>query len=437
VIARPKQLPPEGDWRYWWILAGRGFGKTITAANWARREGLKEPIRFGLVAPTAAVARDTMVEGVTGLLAVFRDHELRDGDREKAWNRSLGELYLANGTIYKTFSSERPDRIAGSQHHKVWCEEVSLWLDANRRSTPDRPTTWTQVMLSTRLSDDPQICLTSTPRPNVLTRELAELLPPRMVQVRGSSFENRANLAESYWDEVVQPLLGSRVGRQEIEAEILLDVEGALWTLGQIEEGRIGEAPDLKRIVVAIDPNVTDTEDSDEAGVIVVGRGLDDKGYVLEDCTIHRGGPHAWAAAAVSALDRWQGDMIVAEKNNGGDMVKITLHTVDPNAPVKLVNASRGKLTRAEPISILYGGDPDGHNPVRVHHVGVFRQLEEEMTTWVPGQPSPNRMDALVWGLTELFIGPKRGGRVLNPNTIGRIPTAGSSMERGGGVAGY
>ena len=204
IIARPKQLPPPGDWTYWWLLSGRGFGKTRTAAEWIIEEATREPMRIALVAPTFADGRDTMVEGVTGLLAALKPHQLRDADRGRAWNRSIGELYLDNGSHLRVFSSEEPDRIRGWQFHRFWGEEVSAWRDANKRSTPENPTTWTNVTIAARLEtadgDHPRGVLTSTPRPNRLTKELDALVPPAMVKVRGSSFENRANLPPSYWE---------------------------------------------------------------------------------------------------------------------------------------------------------------------------------------------------------------------------------------------
>ncbi len=244
-----------------------------------------------------------------------------------------------------------------------------------------------------------------------------------MVKVRSSSFENRANLPESYWEQVIVPLLGKRVGRQEIEAEILTDVEGALWNLAQLESLRVKVAPALERIVVAVDPNVSTEEAANAAGIVVVGLGVDGKAYVLADRTMESGGPRAWARAVTAAYEEFEADRIVAEKNQGGEMVRIVLQTVDPNLPITLVQAAQGKRARAEPVASLYEGDPGAGNPPKVHHVGYFPELEEQMTTWTPGAESPDRMDALVWGLWSLLLRKQKRTTIHVPH--GRISGVG------------
>lgn len=434
VMGRPKQRAPEGKWTYWFLRCGRGFGKTLSVAQWARDRSLERTVRFALVGPTFADVRDTMVEGETGLLNVLKPEELRGGSRERAWNRSLGELYLANGSLFKAFSSEKPDRIRGPQQHYAWCEEVSSWKDAN--VDPNKPeTTWSQVKLSTRLGDkghDPQIAVTSTPKNNRLTLALAKMSAPRMRMVIGSSYENRANLAEAWWQEVVAPLEGTRTGRQEILAEILEDVEGALWTRALLDELRVDAAPDLSQVVVGVDPNASSSEASNEAGIVVAGRGkfAPRHGYVLADRTPDYGGPAVWAQAAVDAYHEFSADLIVAEKNNGGEMVKMVLAGVDPDVPVELVWATRGKRTRAEPISTLYTGSraPDGEVvvPSSMHHVRGedFTELEDQMTTWTPEAESPDRMDALVWAATYLMLGTGGPIPMRTYRTKRRLPTA-------------
>lgn len=409
---RPKQQAPEGDWLFWFMLAGRGFGKTLSAAQWSKGKLLERKIRFSLVAPTFADGRDTMVEGETGLLAVIPAAALLGQSREHAWNRSIGELRLANGSVARIYSSETPNRLRGPQSDAAWCEEVSSWVDAQKPALSEN-STWSNVLFSTRLSDHPQIVITSTPKPNRLTRDLVAM---RNVQlVRGSSYENRGNLSPIWWDLVVKPLEGTRLGRQEINAELLDEVEGALWSREQIERLRVQDAPPMQRIVVAVDPNASSDEAANSAGVIVAGIGAADRrGYVLADRTVVRGGPRAWARAAVDAYHDFDADLIVAEKNNGGEMVEITIHAVDASVPVKLVSASRGKRTRAEPISTLYEGEEGWEtnvhvNQPRVRHAGAFPDLEDEMTTWTPEAESPDRMDALVWALTELMIGAPSG----------------------------
>jgi phage terminase large subunit-like protein len=434
-VGRPKQQPPPLPWTYWFLRAGRGFGKTISAAQWVKDraeqhrgsadyEGIT--CRIALVAPTLQDVRLTMVEGETGLLSILPPSMLRGESRSSAWNRGTCELYLANGTYFQGFSSEAPLRLRGPQHHYAWGEEVSSWIDAKQGNAVD--STFSNLTLGLRLGDYPQAVFTSTPKANKLTKDILAISPSDLALVIGSSYENRDNLSEVWWKTVVAPLEGTRTGRQEIMAEVLEDVEGALWTLAGIDEQRLKGDPhelakSLHRIVVAVDPNVSSDEGSNAAGIIVCGSdgrpGNERKGYVLEDDTIVRGGPRAWAAAAVHAYHEWDADRIVAEKNQGGEMVELTLHTVDPTVPVKLVNASRGKRPRAEPISALYEGSDT--LPPRIFHVGVFPELEEEMTTWTPESESPDRMDALVWGMTELML--KAGGTMKSTVPKGRIAT--------------
>ena len=252
---RPKQHPPDGDWTFWWILAGRGFGKTISASHWVKDRGLESRCRIGVIAPTLGDVRSTCFEGVTGVLSVIPPGALLGQSPSIAWNKSLLELTLANGTIIKGFSSEEPDRLRGPQHHYVWGEEVSSWKDAPHGDSLN--TTFSNMKLGLRLGDRPRAVLTSTPKPNKLTKELAALDASLLALVRGSSYENRVNLPEAYWEAVVAPLEGTRTGRQEIEAEIIEDVEGALWTKAMIDGLRVKEAPPLSRIVVAVDPNTT------------------------------------------------------------------------------------------------------------------------------------------------------------------------------------
>jgi phage terminase large subunit-like protein len=444
-IGRPKQFAPAGNWYAWWVRAGRGFGKTLTFAQWAKEKAVQSRVRIALVAPTFGDVRDTMVEGETGLLSVLPNMALLGQSRSHAWNRSIGELTLANGTKFRAFSSEEPNRIRGPQHHYAWCEEISSFADAGKGDKED--TTWSNVKLSTRLGEFPQIGISSTPKTNALTKELVAMAKAgRLVMTQGSSWENRTNLSDAWWEQVVVPYLGTRLGRQEIEAEILEDVEGALWTRHRIERMRIrvpnmhsiaeyraAGLPSLQRIVVAVDPNASSGEASNSAGVVVVGRGTGTgqarRGYVLEDRTVERGGPRAWATAAVEAYYDWHADRIVPEKNNGGEMVRITIETVDATVPIDPVWASRGKRTRAEPISSLYEGEPDSENPPKVHHVGVFPELEDEMSTWTPEQESPDRMDALVWGLSSLLLG-QGSGQYRSSTPKGRINTSAAEARR-------
>jgi phage terminase large subunit-like protein len=381
--ARPGQRPPAGNWRTWLYKAGRGTGKSRAGVEWVRWQvEACNRRRLALVAPTAADARDVIVEGESGLLAVC-----------PPWNRPLYEpskrrLTWPNGAIATTYSADEPERLRGPQHDSAYCDEIGSWR---------YPDAWDMLMFGLRLGDDPRVLVTATPRPTKLFRSI--LKAPTTVTTGGSTYENRDNLAPQFFEQIVARYEGTRLGRQEIEAELLEDVVGALWQLDRIEALRLAELPPgvtLARVVVAIDPATTSTEGSDETGIVVAAKGSDGRGYVLADRSL-RGSPDAWARAAVDAAHEFRADRVVAEANNGGDMVELTLRTVDRSLPYRKVWASRGKQTRAEPVAALY-------EQGRCHHLGAFPELEAQMTGWVPGQPSPDRMDALVWSLSELLV---------------------------------
>lgn len=379
--ARPEQLAPEGDWNVWLILAGRGWGKTRTGAEWIKSQALANPgTRWAIVAPTFADARDTCVEGDSGILSCL------PSDSVSNWNRSMGELALTNGSRIKCFSADQPDRLRGPQHHGAWCDELAAWR---------YPDAWDQLMFGLRLGTHPQTVVTTTPKPTRLVRELVEREGVSIT--RGNTFDNAANLAPAALAELRARYEGTRLGRQELYAELLTDVEGALWTYDLLEANRVSEAPELVRVVVAIDPAVTSGEDSDETGIVVAGVGTDGHAYIVSDLS-GRFSPDTWATRACSALQQHEGDRIIAEVNNGGDLVERTVRTVWPRAPYRAVRASRGKQTRAEPVAALY-------EQGRVHHVGMFPELEDQLTTWTPDSgKSPDRLDALVWALTELML---------------------------------
>ena len=293
---------------------------------------------------------------------------------------------LPNGSRIKGFSAEEPDRLRGPQHHGAWCDELAAWA---------KPDAWDQLQFGLRLGEHPQTVITTTPRPIPVVRNLIQR--DSTLVTRGSTFENKANLAPSALAELELRYSGTRIGRQELYGEILDDVEGALWTRSMIDDARIqkNELPPLIRIVVAIDPAVTSGENSDDTGIVVAGVTADNHYYVLDDKTCHLS-PEQWARVAVTAYEDWKADRIIAETNNGGDMVELVLRNVSPNIPVTKVTASRGKRVRAEPISALY-------EQGRVHHVGLFGQLEDQMCQWIPDSgDSPDRMDALVWALSQL-----------------------------------
>lgn len=381
-IARPEQLPPLGDWRVWLILAGRGWGKTRTGAELVRqRVESGKWKRVALVAPTSADARDVMVEGESGILACC-------GGRRPVYEPSKRRLTWWNGAIGTTYSADEPDRLRGPQHDGAWCDEPAAWR---------YPATWDQLMFGLRLGSNPQVVATTTPRPTPLIKGLVKL--PTTVVTKGSTYENRANLAPAFMEQIITRYQGTRLGRQELDAEILDDVPGALWQRDLIEQYRVESAPDLVRLVVAVDPSVGDAtaEKIAECGIIVAGIGRNGHGYVLSDVSLHAT-PAEWAKRVVGAYRVHQADRIVAESNNGGEMVRLTIRTVDKNAPVKLVSAQRAKEARAEPVASLY-------EQGRIHHVGTFPELEDQLCTWVPGEgPSPDRLDALVWAFTELMV---------------------------------
>lgn len=380
--ARPNQLPPPGEWRTWLVLAGRGFGKTRTGGEWIRAQVESGRCgRLALVAPTAADARDVMVEGESGILAI-----------SPPWFRPLYEaskrrLTWPNGAIATLYSGEEPDRLRGPQHDGAWADELAAWK---------YPETWDMLMFGLRLGKDPRVVVTTTPKPTKLIKEL--VTATTTVLTKGSTYDNAENLAPAFLEKIIAKYEGTRLGRQELHAEVLDDVEGALWKHSQLDELRVTRYPELKRIVAGVDPATTSEDESAETGIIVAGLGVDGKGYVLDDSSL-KDSPDRWARAAVTAYHKFKADRIIGEANNGGDLVETVIRTVDPKVSYKKVHASRGKLTRAEPIAALY-------EQGKVHHVGVFPYLEDQMCSWLPGQKSPDRMDALVWALTELMLEP-------------------------------
>lgn len=382
--ARPKQLSPDGDWRTWLVLAGRGFGKTRLGVEWVRELAEAHPgWRIALVGRTAADVRDVIVEGESGLLAVCPPWAA------PLYEPSKRRLTWPNGAMATTYSADEPDLLRGPQHHAALADELAAWKRGEE--------TWSNLMFGLRLGQNPQVAVTTTPRPLRLIRELRADRTTRITS--GSTYENRANLARPFLEQIVTKYEGTRLGRQELMGELLEDIPGALWTRKRIDELRLAACPQLKRIVVAIDPAVTSGEDSDETGIVAIGKGEDGHLYVLADETC-RETPLGWATRAVQLLKRLKGDRIVAEVNNGGDLVEATIRTVDNHVPYTAVRASRGKRSRAEPIAALY-------EQGKAHHVGRFDALEDQMCMFTPDgfDGSPDHVDALVWGATELTEG--------------------------------
>ncbi|HEV2263745.1 MAG TPA: terminase family protein [Stellaceae bacterium] len=383
--ARPNQLPPQGDWRVWLLLAGRGFGKTRSGAEFIRaRVEAGRARRVALVGPTASDVRDVMIEGESGLLAIAGD------DFRPRYEPSKRRLTWPNGAVALAFSADEPERLRGPQHDLAWCDELASWRYA---------AAWDNLLLGLRLGGDPRAVVTTTPKPNKLVRDV--LASPGTVVTRGSTFDNAANLAPAFLDSVVRRYRGTRLGRQELEAELLDDLPGALWSRDAIEAARVRAAPDLARVVVAIDPAASSGEGADETGIVVAGLAHDGQVYVLDDLS-GRMSPRAWALKAIAAYKNFAADRIVAEVNNGGDMVEATLRSVQSDAPFRAVRASRGKAVRAEPVAALY-------EQGRVHHVGGLPALEDQLCAFTAdfdraaADTSPDRLDALVWAVTDLM----------------------------------
>ncbi len=376
------------------MLAGRGFGKTRCGAEWLRAQvcgvtplSRGHARRVALVAETAADARDVMVEGESGLLAVHPP-EFRP-----LYQPSKRRLVWPNGARATLYNAVEPDQLRGPQHDLAWADELAKWRYAEA--------TWDQLQFGLRQGPRPRQCVTTTPRPIKTLKSIIE--DPDTVITRGTSTENLANLAPAFIKRIIKRYEGTRLGRQELNGELLEDIPGALWTRARLDELRVAKAPELVRIVVAVDPAAGSAEANDETGIVVAGLGPDGHGYVLDDASL-RGTPDAWGRAAVAAYRRWSADRIIGEVNHGGEMVEHVIRTVDAAVSYKAVRASRGKVRRAEPVAAL---DEQG----RVHHVGAFPELEDQMCAMTAGFErasagfSPDRVDARVWALSELMLG--------------------------------
>lgn len=409
--ARPEQLPPPGLWTTWVFCGGRGSGKTRSGAEWIQERVSTGARYIHLVAPTAADCRDVLLEGPAGILSIAQS------DERPVYQPSLRKLVWPNGAQALLFSSDEPDRLRGPQCDTLWIDELCAMRQAQQ--------VLDNAFFGLRQGKDVRCLITTTPRPIKSFKALLAREGQDVVLTRSSSYANRENLAPQFFAQIISKYEGTRLGRQEIEAELLTDTPGALWSLERIEELRVNRAPEpFERVVVAIDPAVTFGPDSDETGIVVVGLAGDGSAYVLDDMS-GRYPPSEWAQRAITAYRIYRGDRIIGEVNNGGAMVEHTLRSVDPGIPFKAVHASRGKLTRAEPISALY-------EQGRVHHVGVFGPLEDQLTSYDGSRSgsSPDRLDALCWGIHELMLGEPAGGfireqsllRAIEPNSVTRAP---------------
>jgi len=385
-LGRPEQIAPDGDWDIWLIMSGRGWGKTRTGAEWVKEAVANGYQRIALIGETAADARDVMVEGVSGILSVYPEHE------RPLYEPSKRRLTWPNGAVATTFNATEPDQLRGPQFDLAWCDELAKWRYARE--------TWDQLQFGLRLGDHPRVLVTTTPRPVELIKAIYSGAEGKVHITRGITTDNKSNLAAKFLEKIQARYEGTRLGRQELRGEILGDIPNALWTYAAIDQARVREAPSLNRIIVAVDPAVSNTEDSDEHGIIVAGsNNSTQEAFVLADASL-TGSPLQWARRAIALYDHHEADGVVVEVNQGGDMVAQTLRSVRSDVRIIEVRASRGKHVRAEPIASLY-------EQGRVHHVGAFPDLETQMTQMTTfgyeGEGSPDRVDALVWALSHLF----------------------------------
>jgi phage terminase large subunit-like protein len=389
------QQTPTGEWTTWLVLGGRGAGKTRTGAEWVRTitSGLTPLSPVALIGETEHDAREVMVEGVSGLLAVHQHQE------KPAWIPSRRRLEWRNGAFAQVFSAEDPESLRGPQFAAAWCDELAKWRHAE--------TAFDMLQFGLRLGERPRQVITTTPRPIALIKRL--IADPKTALSRAATVANANNLAPAFFDAVVGRYAGTRLGRQELDGEIIEQRADALWTRSGIEDCRIGAAPPLARIVVAVDPPASSGERADACGLVAAGRAEDGTIYVIADETAAGLTPAGWSRRAIALWQRLSADALVVEVNQGGDMVRAVIGEADSSVPVMAVRASKGKWLRAEPVAALY-------EQGRVRHAGTFRALEDEMCDFaldgLSGGRSPDRLDALVWAVTALTFGARGEPRV-------------------------
>lgn len=399
--ARPEQLPPPGEWRTWLIMAGRGFGKTRAGAEWVRAVAKANPQgHIALVGATLPEVRAVMVEGESGLLAVGPENQ------RPRFEPSLRRLIWPNGAMATIYSALEPEALRGPQHSHAWCDEIAKWDNASARAIR----AWDNLLLGLRLGEAPRVLATTTPRAVPLVQRLLAEPAEDIVVTRGSTEDNRANLPTRFVADIRRTFGKSLLGRQELDGELIADIEGALWTRSLLEDCREAAAPQLARVVVAVDPPASSSGDA--CGIVVAGVALDGTAHVLADVSVEKARPERWARAVATAAETWHADRVVAEANQGGEMVRSVLRAAQQSLPIRLVHASRGKAARAEPVAALYEAG-------RVRHAGCFPALEDELCGLVvggayqgPGR-SPDRADALVWALSELMLGKNVEPRVM------------------------
>ena len=393
VWAHEGQFEPPGDWRVWLIRAGRGFGKTRAGAEWVSEIARTTPdARIALVGATVEDVRRVMIEGESGLLKVARVDETLE------YHSTAGELVFPSGARAAIFSAGAPDKLRGPEHAAAWCDELAKWRYGDAA--------WDNLMLGLRAGDHPRVLVTTTPKPINLLRRIMTL--PDTIETLGKSHDN-PHLPASFLAAIDAQFGGTRLGRQEIGGELLDDVVGGLWSRTMFEQCRVGVCPEVVRTVVAVDPPASTTGDA--CGIVAVALGRDGRGYVLEDASVTGLSPEGWARAVVLCAERHKADRVIAEKNQGGNMVASVLFAADAALPLALVHAAQGKAARAEPVATLYERG-------KVSHVGPFPELEDELCGFTigggydgPGR-SPDRADALVWALDELLLKKRRAARV-------------------------
>ena len=375
--AHPGQIPPKDRaWFCYLMRSGRGGGKTRAGAEWVLQRVRDGYRHIALIGQTAADVRDTMVElGPSSIMKIARP------DERPIYEPSKRRLTFPNGAVATTFTGEEPDQLRGPAHDSVWMDELAKFKYPQE--------TWDNMEMGLRLGDNPQVFCTTTPRPIPIIKQLVK--DPTTIDVRFSTMQNAENLSPLFLKRVMDKYSGTRLGRQELEGELLDDNPGALWQRDVIENLRVHTVPPLIRIVVGVDPAVTSGDESAETGIITTGLSAAGHIYVLHDASL-RGTPNEWARSTVRSFHAYQGDRVIGEVNNGGDLVEVNLRTVDRDIPFQAVHASRGKQIRAEPVAALY-------EQGKVHHVGTFPMLEDQMVEWMPGEKSPDRMDALVWSI--------------------------------------
>lgn len=420
---RPEQHAPDGDWSIWGIIAGRGHGKTRSGAEWIRKKARENPgCRIALVARTSADVRDVVVEGESGIMNVTPPSEM------PKYSPANRRLVWPNGTVGTTFSGDVPDQLRGPQAHFTWCDELAAW---NHVPGVDGATAWDNAQIMTRLGDNPQILVTTTPKRTPAMQELLDRESEKVVFTRGATTDNAGNLSEAYLNFIFGMYEGTRLAQQELFGIMLNDVEGALWNDDLINRSRIKALPlGLPLRVIAVDPSVAENP-KDECGIIVAAatgsKHVQTRhAYVIEDASVH-GNPDVWAKRVVEMWEKYQCP-VIAEVNQGHALVKRMIHSVNPAVPIIEVKAHQGKAVRAEPVLLKYDQN-------RVHHLNWFPELESQLTSWVPGETkkSPDRLDALVYAIIALLVDPPRslGGGPLRAKSAARRQIPGGTRASG------